>query len=125
MIETIKRRGKSLLYENKALTALFAIIFAVMLIFSLLSPLAADDYTYCFSFATGERISNISMIIESMVAHRSSMNGRVISHGLVQLLLMLPKPIFDVFNALNATLIFYFIYWYTRKTDSASSEEVS
>ena len=82
-------------------------IFLVMLLLNCLTPLLADDFTYCFSFATGERIERIRDIIPSMAAHRVVCNGRVIAHFLVQLFLMLPKFVFDVVNAAAATFLIY------------------
>ena len=51
-----------------------------------------DDFAYCFSWADWTRIRSVSQIIPSMAVHRSVTNGRVIVHGLVQLLLLLPRP---------------------------------
>ena len=66
----------------------------------------SDDFAYCFSWTDWTRIQNIGQIIPSMAVHRSVTNGRVIVHGLVQLLLFLPRSIYSVLNALNAVLLF-------------------
>ena len=80
-------------------------IFILILIFTALTPLCADDFSYSFSWYDNSRITSVAQIIPSMVVHRQLTNGRVFSHGLVQFFLMLPKPVFDVFNAVNAVLL--------------------
>ena len=70
-----------------------------------LTPMVSDDYAYCFSWADWTRIRHVSQIIPSMAEHRNVTNGRVIVHGLVQLLLLLPRPVYCVLNALNAVLL--------------------
>lgn len=92
-------------------------VFCVMLILTCMTPLLVDDYSYCFSYADRtQRITSIKDIIVSMAAHRKTMNGRVFSHSLVQFFLMLPKGIFNVFNALNATILLYVTWRYARGT---------
>ena len=84
---------------------LFLLVFLIMLILSCMTPMLADDYTYCFSFADGTRISRIGDIFPSLAAHRNVMNGRVFSHALTMLFLLLPKMVFNVLNAGNAVLL--------------------
>ena len=100
------------LRENKLLVALFACVFLVMLLLNFLTPLCSDDYNYSFSFADGGRITNPLMIIPSMAAHRETLNGRIFSHALAQFFLMLPKAVFNFFNAFNAVFLFALIYIY-------------
>ena len=88
-------------------------VFMIMFVLSSLTPLLADDYSYSFSYADrSKRISNLRDVFESMAAHRYAMNGRVVSHSLAHIFLMLPKPVFNVFNALNATLLIMFMHKY-------------
>ena len=72
---------------------------------TILTPMVSDDFAYCFSWADWTRIRHVSQIIPSMAEHRNVTNGRVIVHGLVQLLLLLPRPVYCVLNALNAVLL--------------------
>ena len=95
---------------NNLLAALLVCVFLVMLLFNFLTPLCADDYSYAFSFADGSRLTNPLMIIPSMAAHRLSCNGRVFSHALVQLFLMLPKAVFNFFNAFNAAFLLVLLH---------------
>ena len=81
------------------------LVFFVALVLTALTPMVSDDFAYCFSFADWTRIRNVGQIIPSMAEHRNVTNGRVIVHGLVQLLLLLPRPVYCVLNALNAVLL--------------------
>ena len=93
--------------------AIFCAVFLAMLLMSSLTPMLADDYSYSFSYAVcGKRIQNLQDIIQSLAAHREKMNGRMFSHGLAMLFLILPKPVFNFFNATNAVFMLFFIAKY-------------
>lgn len=95
---------------NKKFTSsslVFLLLFLVMLILSLLTPMVSDDFAYCFSWADWTRIHHIGQIIPSMSVHREITNGRVFVHGLVQILLLLPRPVYCLLNALNLTFLFH------------------
>ena len=93
--------------------AIFCAVFLAMLLMSSLTPMLADDYSYSFSYAVcGKRIQNLQDIIRSLAAHREKMNGRMFSHGLAMLFLILPKPVFNIFNATNAVFMLFFIAKY-------------
>ena len=85
-------------------------IFLILLLCNFKTNLVADDYRYCFSFRTFERIEKLSDIIPSMAAHRVSMNGRVAAHALVQLFLLLPLPVFKILNSAFFAWLIYLIY---------------
>ncbi len=71
--------------------------------------MVTDDYAYCFSFADWTRIHSVGQIISSMSAHRITTNGRILVHGIVQLLLMLPRCVFAMLNAAVTLLMLYLI----------------
>lgn len=87
------------------LRLLFALVFIIVLCFSFLTPMVANDFSYCFSWADNSRIHSLGQIIPSMAAHREVTNGRVFAHGIVQAVLIMPKAVFNVLNALNAVLL--------------------
>ena len=87
----------------------FACVFAVMFLLSLLTPLVADDYNYVFGFANNQRISGLRDIWDSMAWHRKLLNGRVFSHGWLNLVLMFPRWVFAALNGLVAV----FFSWTT------------
>ena len=80
-------------------------VFAVIFLMTCLTPLLCDDFSYCFSFADRSRIKNLGDIFRSLCAHRRTMNGRMFSHGLAMLFLLLPKMVFNLANAANAVLL--------------------
>lgn len=81
------------------------LIFLLLFYCNLKTRLIADDYSYSFSFADGQRMVSFSQLIPSMVAHRQKVNGRIIAHFLVQLFLMLPQIFARVLNAAMFTLL--------------------
>ena len=85
--------------------ALFAGVFGVMFLFSLWTPLIADDYNYAFGYSTGTRISSLRDIWTSMVWHRKLLNPRVLAHGWLSLVLMYPRWFFAVLN--GAVAVFF------------------
>lgn len=70
-----------------------------MLAMNLLTPYICDDYTYRLNFATAEPLESVFEILPSMYAHSFKMNGRLVSHGLAQLFMLLPPVVFDVVNS--------------------------
>ncbi len=80
-------------------------VFLILFVLSLFTPMVSDDFGYSYSFVDWTRIRHIGEIIPSMAVHRQVQNGRVFVHGIVQLLLMLPRVVFALLNALNAVLL--------------------
>ena len=91
--------------NHRPFLLLCVLVFLVVLGLTALTPMVSDDFAYCFSFADWTRIRHVGQIIPSMAEHRNVTNGRVIVHGLVQLLLLLPRPVYCALNALNAVLL--------------------
>ena len=87
------------------LVGLYLAVFLVMLLFTALTPMAADDYSYCFSWVDNARMRSILQIFPSMAVHRQLTNGRVVAHFLVQLVLLAPKVLFNILNACAAVLL--------------------
>lgn len=76
------------------------LVFSIMLVMNILSPLVLDDFAYSYSFADGERITSLSQIIPSMAKHYYIGNGRLLTHSAVQACLMMSPVVFDIFNSL-------------------------
>ena len=112
--------------KNKKLNlALISVIcvfsFFAALFFNSMSHLAADDFAYNFifledasdtsgGFVTGERLENIGDVFTSMKAHYNTVNGRVLLHFIVQVMMLLGRPVFNVFNSLVLVLFVLLIY---------------
>lgn len=75
-------------------------LYAFLLVLNILSPLAADDYSYMYQFATGERIQNVLDIFPSMAVHYRTVNGRIVVHGIVQFFICTGKIVFNLINPL-------------------------
>lgn len=101
------RRIRELNRSRWALAVLAAGVFALMLALNILTPYICDDYTYRLNFQTREPLASLWEIIPSMAAHSVKMNGRLISHGLAQMFMLLPPVVFDVVNAAVFTLTLY------------------
>ncbi len=111
---------------NLTLIALIcAVTFGVMLFFNMSTHLAADDYAYNFvfvedgtnvagNFVTGERLSSVGDILRSMQAHYNTVNGRVVIHFLVQLMMLIGKPVFNVINSLMYVMLIMLMYLHCK-----------
>lgn len=84
---------------RKAIFILLLVAIACyILIMNQLTPYSSDDYFYSYSFADGERITSLSQVIPSLLAHGVQMNGRYAPHFFVQVFTMLPQLSFDIIN---------------------------
>lgn len=87
-----------------------------MYILNLYTPLFADDYSYMYSFLNGKRITNITSIISSQIAHYYSMNGRSIDHFLAQFLLLLGDNIVNIINSIIFCGLIFIVYYHGTGT---------
>lgn len=74
--------------------------FSVIAFLSYKMPLWGDDFIHGKSFATGEVITSIEMAIESVKVSYQVFNGRLITMFLIHLMMLFPRPVFVVCNAL-------------------------
>lgn len=102
--------------RRKNLINLLLVLVPVAVLFYILNaltPIAFDDHSYAFSFdyTTGkQRITSLFQIPTSMYYHYFSMNGRVVTHFLAQLYLMLGKGAFNVINTVVYLLLGVVMY---------------
>ncbi len=112
--DTVKRTD---LRYRLIILFIFTAVFSVMFILNSYTPLLSDDFVYAFSFRDNSRIEKISDIFPSMAAHRIYTNGRVFSHFFVQLLMLMPKTLFNVINAGITAGIFALIFFFIKSDD--------
>lgn len=93
------RRFEGLNRSGWTLAVLTGGLFALMLALNILTPYICDDFTYRLNFLTKEPLGSFAEILPSMYAHSYKMNGRLISHGLTQVFMLLPTIVFDLCNA--------------------------
>lgn len=108
------RKTETTISRRKGILVLIVSCFILVLIFALnhYMPLLADDYSYSFSFLTGERITSVSQIIPSQMAHYQRVNGRFITHTLAQFFLLIGEDAFDVVNSVAFLGLLYLIYFH-------------
>lgn len=81
-------------------------VFLLMVLCNALTGFFVDDFNYMNSFyANAERIDSFFEIFPSLYVHAKLMNGRTIAHFFVQLFLLLPPPVFDIFNSAAFVLL--------------------
>lgn len=85
---------------RKTTVIICTVIFAIMLFLNCCTPYVVDDFTYLYNFADLSRIENLGDVVESMIAHYNSMNGRTVAHALMQISTLLPRFVFDICNSL-------------------------
>ena len=76
-----------------------ALVFFAMLALNCLTPYVADDYTFSFSYATGQRLTGLFSVLESQWYHYFHWSGRFLIKCLAQGFTLLPKGVFNVLNA--------------------------
>ncbi len=103
---------------NIAIIFVIAVIsFLMMFLMNSNTPYVAEDFDYHYIFADdGRKVTDVLVgsfadIITSMKAHYRTMNGRVITHAIVQLIMMIEnKPLFNVINSLIYVLFTLIVY---------------
>ena len=89
---------------NKVLFFLLAgLVFIKMLVLNFLTPLIADDFTYAMSS------SLIDALIDEYIQYMT-WGGRSIVHFIARIFLLMPKGVFNAFNALIYTCLTLLIY---------------
>lgn len=77
------------------------IVFCLILLLNCLTPLAADDFSYAYSWSDpSERINSFSSLVKSQWRHWLLTNGRTVGHTIAQFFLWVGKPIFNIFNSI-------------------------
>ncbi len=74
--------------------------FTIISFLSYRMPMFVDDYIHINSFATGESITSVSMIPESVYTYYMTWGGRALSMFFIQFMLMLPHIVYAVCNGL-------------------------
>lgn len=93
------RRLRELNRSRWTLRGLTGGVFVLMLVLNILTPYICDDFAYRLNFLTKEPLGSVWEIFPSMYAHSHKMNGRLISHGLAQVFMLMPPIAFDICNA--------------------------
>ena len=98
---------KTIIWENKLYFLLLLIIGIAFYVFNVQTPFSHDDYAYCFYYdvdsyvlrPTNIRINNVFQMFESMWHHYQCVNGRFVSHIILQCFCAFwGKSIFNICN---------------------------
>ena len=79
------------------------------------TPFMRDDLWYATNLVTGEKISSLSDIVESMIWHYFNWGGRIVNHALLQAILATGELGADLFNII-ATALLGLVIIHTAKT---------
>ena len=104
----------------------FICIFSIFYVLNCLTPRAfGDDYLYAFIWQghsmftplteDAVRVSSLKDIFVSQWFHYLTWSGRAVSHTLIQFLLWVGKPVFNILNAFISVLLIAEIYWCAHK----------
>lgn len=97
---------------KKYLTAdriIICVLFFMTLALMLLTPMIGDDYTYCFIYGTHDLVSSVKDVFISQYNMYHMWGGRSIAIGLYQLLMLVGKPILNLFMALGYTTVIVYL----------------
>lgn len=91
--------------------------FVILLIINLHVDYTSDDFRYRFIYdtpgnplPTTKKISSFWDVIISMINHWKLCNGRVVAHGLLQMVMPFGKLFFRIFNSLVYVSLGFLIY---------------
>ena len=88
-------------------------IFLYMLFINTHTHKYHDEFVYSYIYGTTQKCSNLFDVFTSLKNLYNMHNGRIISTGIMCILLMLPKIISDILNSLFFVLLIYLIYKYS------------
>lgn len=112
-------RIKNYIKDNSKRLIGYAVLlstFILILILNTHTHYLSDDFRYHFFYkdhlpsADIKRIGSLGDVIPSMVNHWKACNGRVVVHGLLQIILQGGEVFFDIFNSLMYVLLGILIY---------------
>ncbi|MCI8994079.1 MAG: hypothetical protein HFI30_00115 [Lachnospiraceae bacterium] len=105
--------------KKRLFVAVFLTAALLMLILNFFTPLIADDYSYHFSWKDQSRITTLGDVFVSMYAHYFKWGGRVVTHLIATLFLLIGKPFFNLANTAVYLWLSLLIYRFiTVKQDS-------
>ena len=91
------------------LTVLYSVLITAIVVLLFFAnfriPFMMDDDWYSTNLATGEKLCGIKDVIESQWWHYNNWGGRIVTHGLLQLILMRGNLFADIFNTLFTLIL--------------------
>ena len=96
--------------SRNLLLVCLCVLFLFLLLLNCLTPYIADDYGYRLGFHNKEPLESLGDVARSMYVHCFAMNGRVVSHSLEQIFMLMPKLVFNICNAAVFAGLIYLMY---------------
>ncbi len=93
----------------------FILVFSYMLFLNIHTHKYHDEFVYSYIYGTQDRCNNLIDVYTSLKNLYLTHNGRIISTGIMCILLMCPKIISDILNSIVFTLLIYLVYNYCTK----------
>ena len=106
--------------KNKSLIVINLFWFAVIAFLSYRMPMMVDDYVHINSFATGDRITSISMIPDSVATYYMTWGGRALSMFFIQLIAGDPYV-----DRAEKTSLKDLVSSFMKKNETVEPEEIS
>lgn len=91
------------------------LIFIYMLFINTHTHKYHDEFVYSYIYGTEEKCLNLFDVITSLKNLYQMHNGRIITTGIMCILLILPKILSDILNSIFFALLIYLIYRYSIK----------
>lgn len=105
----MKQKCYDFFKENKWIILISTIFLGVLIYCTLNTTLASDDYPYSLFYRGGARITELSQIVANQLSDYKNINGRIVTNGLGQFLLMFDRPVFAVLNSFVLLITFLLI----------------
>ena len=104
--------------SRKGVIGISVIIALFIFVLNCLTLYCADDYSYQYNLADGTSVNNIVDIFRALYDHYFVQSGRIFSHFFAYLFLWLPKPIFNIVNALMFLVQMLLVYKMSKAESS-------
>lgn len=97
------------LFNNKKIFIItILLVFILILLLNIFTPLLADDYSY--SFGLNGRLKSLKDVLDYQVHHWETWGGRSVAHSIAQIFLMTPKMVFNIFNSIVYVIFSLLMY---------------
>lgn len=93
----------------------FILVSSYMLFLNIHTHKYHDEFVYSYIYGTQDKCNNLIDVCMSLRNLYLTHNGRIISTGIMCVLLMCPKIISDILNSTIFTLLIYLVYKYCTK----------
>ena len=95
---------------------ILAVLALLMYTLNTWMPLHRDDYEYSLIWNTNQHLASLQDVFTSLHRHYLLHGGRMFSYFLLDVLLILGKPLFDIINTLVFAGLVVLIYFHARRS---------